>query len=115
MSVEAGVPLPSPGVGARRKGPKTLPKLPLSAFSPPNTGTSEHFSLPGSSSTVNPDHPIDAHVAGDAAAWLAEAGDVLGKTSGGIVLELTNRDEGVLKSCVSNFYLSSFYSLIYAT
>jgi hypothetical protein len=28
----------SPGVGARRKGPKSLPTLPLSAFSAPNTG-----------------------------------------------------------------------------
>ncbi|TFY60398.1 hypothetical protein EVG20_g7437 [Dentipellis fragilis] len=52
----------SPGVGARRKGPKTLPRLPLSAFSPPNSGVSESFPLPPSPSTVHPDRVVDASV-----------------------------------------------------
>jgi hypothetical protein len=97
MSSDA--PLPSPGLGARRK-PKALPTLPLSVFSPPNTGTGERFPLPPSPSTVHPDHPVDGHVVGDIAKWKSESGDVLGKTTGGIVLELTEESEDILKSCV---------------
>lgn len=36
----------SPGVGIRRKGPKSHPSLPLSAFTPPNSGTSERERRP---------------------------------------------------------------------
>ncbi|KAI0318460.1 hypothetical protein OF83DRAFT_1115887 [Amylostereum chailletii] len=60
---------PSPGVGARRKGPKVLPKLPLSAFSPPNSGVSESFPLPPSPSTVHPDRVVDASVRGPLTTW----------------------------------------------
>lgn len=52
---------PSPGVGERRKGPKNLPRLPLSAFSPPNTGTSERFPLAPDPSVVHPTKVLDAH------------------------------------------------------
>jgi hypothetical protein len=87
MSTE---PLPqpplTPGVGARRKGSKALPSLPASAFSPPNTGTSEGFPLPPSPGTTHPEAPIDAHVAGPIAEWKLAAGDMLGAKSGGIVL-----------------------------
>ncbi|KAF7315574.1 hypothetical protein MIND_00072700 [Mycena indigotica] len=86
-------PPPSPGVGQRRKGPKTLPRLPLSAFSPPNSGTSERFPLPPSPSTVHPESIVDAHVlltGTDAtlADWKKEAGEALGGRVGGLVVAL---------------------------
>lgn len=56
-------PIPSPGLASgRRKGPRNPPKLPLSAFSPPNTGTSDAFPLPPTWSTVVPVGIIDAHL-----------------------------------------------------
>ncbi|KAK0241724.1 hypothetical protein EDD85DRAFT_820111 [Armillaria nabsnona] len=85
---------PSPGVGLRRKGPKNLPRLPLSAFTPPNSGTSDKFPLPPSPSTVHPESVIDAAVAvtngpADLSKWKFEAGDVLGGRTSGIVLSLS--------------------------
>ncbi|KAI6046072.1 hypothetical protein EDC04DRAFT_2864957 [Pisolithus marmoratus] len=44
------------------EGPRNPPKLPLSAFSPPNTGTSDGFPLPPASSAVVPVGIIDAHL-----------------------------------------------------
>lgn len=56
-------PLHSPGLACgRRKGPKNFPKLPLSAFSPPNTGTSDTFPLPPTASAVIPTGIIDSHL-----------------------------------------------------
>ena len=52
----------SPGVGARRRGPKSLPTLPPSAFSAPNTGISDSFPLPQSPTTVHPESNVDASV-----------------------------------------------------
>ncbi|KAJ7072235.1 hypothetical protein C8F01DRAFT_1103069 [Mycena amicta] len=88
-------PPPSPAVASRRKGPKILPRLPLSAFSPPNSGTSERFPLPPSPSTVHPESIVDAHVIlgdGDVtlATWKKEAGKELGGRIGGLVLSLPN-------------------------
>ncbi|EIN12050.1 hypothetical protein PUNSTDRAFT_63316 [Punctularia strigosozonata HHB-11173 SS5] len=96
MSVETPRVPPSPGVAARRKGPKAPPKLPLSAFSPPNTGTSDKFPLPPSPSTVHPDVIIDAHVSVPAtylAQWKQSAGEHLGGQSGGVVLTLKSNDQ----------------------
>ncbi|TDL26303.1 hypothetical protein BD410DRAFT_576545 [Rickenella mellea] len=84
-------PLPSPGVGARRKGPKTLPKLPLSAFSPPNTGTSDKFPLAPSPSTVHPEKVIDAHVTvrdGELSQWREETKSAIGVKAEGAVVSL---------------------------
>jgi hypothetical protein len=84
--------------GGRRKGPKSLPKLPLSAFTPPNSGTGEKFPLPPSPSTVHPENVIDASVVAhndDAilSTWKKEAGPNLGSRISGIVVSLANTDE----------------------
>ncbi|KAF8893959.1 hypothetical protein BD779DRAFT_1435577 [Infundibulicybe gibba] len=100
---------PSPGFGLRRKGPKAPPRLPLSAFSPPNSGTSEAFPLPPSPSTVNPDFVVDAHVILkdgdlDLSRWKEDAGRVPGSQIGGAVLYLspTNPDsEGAVSKAAS--------------
>lgn len=79
-----------PHVGMRRKGIKTLPKLPLSAFS--HTGTSEQFPPAASPSAIHPEQVIDAHVVaptGDLTQWKKEARDHLDKRIGGVVLSLT--------------------------
>ena len=94
MSTAALPPTPkSPGisVGARRKGPKQLPTLPLSAFTPPNTGTSDRFPLAPSPSTLQPEEIVDAHVissSGDLANWKSQAGQNLGGRIRGVVLSL---------------------------
>lgn len=96
MAASLPPPPPSPGVGARRKGPKALPKLPLSAFSPPNTGVSENFPLPPSPSTVHPDRVVDASVRGPLAAWKKQTGETLEKRAKGVVVHTT---EGELDGC----------------
>lgn len=76
----------------RRKAPQSLPRLPLSAFSPPNSGTSDTF-LPVSPSTVQPERIIDSHVVateGDLKHWKKEAGPALGE--GGVVLNIQGTD-----------------------
>lgn len=96
------LPLP-PHVGNRRKGPKTLPRLPLSAFSPPNSGTSERFPLPPSPSTIHPDNVVDAHVVGtveDLRLWKQEAGQVLGGRIGGVILNLPNSEPAEIVKAV---------------
>ncbi|KAK7005603.1 hypothetical protein R3P38DRAFT_2556195 [Favolaschia claudopus] len=99
---------PSPGVGLRRKGPKTLPSLPLSAFSPPNSGTGEFFPLPPSPSTVHPAVVVDAHVAvanadSTLASWKKEIGQDLSTRVGGVVLSVPSSDaEKVVAGLQSN-------------
>lgn len=111
-----------PSPGGKRKG-KTLPKLPLSAFSPPNSGrissldrstrytdnqrkgTSEKFPLPPSPSTVQPESVLDANVVasnGDAllSRWKIDAGPQLGSRIGGIVVSLSNTNEESLSKYV---------------
>ena len=87
--------LPSPGVGSRRKGPKTLPKLPLSAFSPPNTGTSDRFPLPPSPSAVHPTKVVDAQASLDGSDFGGYQGSVagpLGDKLDGVVISITDAD-----------------------
>lgn len=88
---------PSPGVGTRRKGGKPHPRLPMSAFSPPNSGTLESFPIPPSASTVHPELVIDANVivqAGDLnlTSWKQKAGQLLSGRIGGVVLSLPGAD-----------------------
>jgi len=48
-------------LAARRNKPgKAIPRLPLSAFSPPNSGTGERFPLPPSPTTVHPQAVLDS-------------------------------------------------------
>ncbi|KAJ3883586.1 hypothetical protein F5051DRAFT_363356 [Lentinula edodes] len=97
---------PSPP-GGRRKGPKSLPKLPLSAFTPPNSGTSEKFPLAPSPSTVHPETVIDANVVAlnddsSLSRWKIEAGPHLGSRIGGIVVLMSSGDEDSLSKYVLN-------------
>ncbi|CDO70359.1 hypothetical protein BN946_scf184856.g3 [Trametes cinnabarina] len=81
----------SPSVGARRKGPKDLPRLPLSAFTPPNTGTSDKFPLAPSPSTLQPTEIVDAHVIaprGDLDSWKSQLRNGLSSRITGLVLSL---------------------------
>lgn len=86
------LPLPSrPSTMPPRKFPKDLPKLPLSVFTPPNTGTQESFPLPPSPNSLHPTKVIDANVVSKDAnytQWKKEAGQALGSKIRGIVLSL---------------------------
>jgi len=81
---------PTPLLG-RRKGPRQLPSLPLSAFTPPNSGTSDKFPLPPSPSTVHPENVVDAHVVGDPELekWQKEVGETLGSRAYGVIMSTT--------------------------
>ena len=96
----------SPSVGARRKGAKVLPKLPLSAFTPPNTGTSDSFPGPPSPSTLQPEEIVDVYAAGDLGKWKAEAARGIGEKGKGVVLSLSGKEfaeaEKELERCVRN-------------
>ncbi|KAH8119380.1 hypothetical protein DFH11DRAFT_1686272 [Phellopilus nigrolimitatus] len=88
-------PLPSPGIAVRRKGPKSLPKLPLSVFTPPSTGASDKFPLPPSPSAVHPQFVIDAQVQIEGSSldtWKAETVDSFGSKSDGVVVSLASAD-----------------------
>ncbi|KAI0360863.1 hypothetical protein OH77DRAFT_1418895 [Trametes cingulata] len=100
----------SPGVGARRKGPKQLPKLPLSAFTPPNTGTSEQFPLAPSPSSLQPEEIVDAHVIapkGDLSSWKSQVGQNLGGRIRGVVLSLHGAEPADVEKVVQEIQSSS--------
>lgn len=82
---------PSPGVGARRKGPSSLPRLPLSAFAgPPSSGSSERFPVPQSPSAAYPTSIIDSSVSVKTvlAGWKADVGRNVSRKVNGVVLTL---------------------------
>lgn len=87
--------LPPHNLAGRKKGPKNLPKLPPSAFSPPPTGTSEAFPLPVSPST-HPEAVIDAHVTIPADRpldqWKEEVGGVYGGRIASVVINAREHD-----------------------
>jgi len=91
----------SPGVGARRKGPKSLPTLPLSAFSAPNTGISDSFPLPPSPSTVHPDRVVDASVRGSILEWKEQTSGALAGRVGAVVMKASDTELEGLESQAS--------------
>ncbi|KAI0768799.1 hypothetical protein BD413DRAFT_478776 [Trametes elegans] len=112
MSTAAALPPTprSPGVGARRKGPKQLPKLPLSAFTPPNTGTSDQFPLAPSPSALQPKEIVDAHViapSGDLSSWQSQVGQTLGGRIRGVVLSLHGAQPAAVEKVVQEIQSSA--------
>ena len=104
---------PSPGgVGLRRKGPRSLPRLPASAFSPPSTGATDgQFPLaPASSSVAHPRKVVDAQTRASVSSSSEEEeekeeeqlGKVLeGKSElEGVVLSLGGRTEDEVKAAL---------------
>jgi len=78
-------------MSVRRKGPKDLPKLPLSLFTPPNTSTGDSFDLPPSPGTLHPAKIIDAHIATSDAKysqWKQEVGGIIADRTVGVVISL---------------------------
>ncbi|OSC99354.1 hypothetical protein PYCCODRAFT_836202 [Trametes coccinea BRFM310] len=105
----------SPSVGARRKGPKDLPKLPLSAFTPPNTGTSDRFPLAPDPSTLQPTEIIDAHViapSGEIESWKSQVGQKLGGRIRGLVLSLHGVQQDQVETVVQQVQSSASSSTI---
>jgi len=88
----------------RRKFPKDLPKLPLSAFTPPNSSALESFPQPPSPSTLQPAQVIDANIVSNDinySQWKKEAGQILGSKIRGVVLSLPASEiSAALKECV---------------
>jgi hypothetical protein len=86
----------------RRKFPKDLPKLPMSAFSA-DPSTLDVFPLP-SPSALHPAQVIDANVVSNDikySQWKKEAGQNLGSKIRGVVLVLPASEINVaLKECV---------------
>ncbi|KDQ53593.1 hypothetical protein JAAARDRAFT_39282 [Jaapia argillacea MUCL 33604] len=105
--VEPSSPSRTPGLSTRRKGLKVHPKLPLSAFSPPNSGTGEKFPLPPSPSTVHPESVVDADVVldkgdDDLTRWKNEISGALGDQSNlaGLVVSLKDVEESQIQKTI---------------
>ncbi|TFK23179.1 hypothetical protein FA15DRAFT_594803 [Coprinopsis marcescibilis] len=119
QELETYIPLPMATTEQhRRKGPKDLPKLPASAFVPPNSATEDSFPLGPDPSTVQPEAVIDANVIvkdGDVnhTKWKKDAGQVLGGRIRGVVLSLPGTDlETINKKLESSSDLDKIVSLI---
>ncbi|KZT08501.1 uncharacterized protein LAESUDRAFT_697428 [Laetiporus sulphureus 93-53] len=106
-SSSAASPL-SPSVGARRKGPKTLPRLPLSAFTPPSSGTGDTFAVAPSPSVLQPREVVDAYViaaGGDLTRWKEEvAGRTLGSRAKAAVLSLYGEEPAQLEKIIQGLH-----------
>lgn len=81
----------TPSVPHRRKGPKELPKLPLSVFTPPNSSAGDSFPLPPSPNALHPAHVIDANIVTrdlSYSQYKKEAGKELAKKLKAVVLSI---------------------------
>jgi len=95
-----------------RRLPKDLPKLPLSAFTPPNSSALDSFPLPPSPSNLHPTQVIDANVVSNDvnySQWKKEAGQSIGSKIRGVVLALPGAE---LERAFSQFKESSKESQI---
>ncbi|KAI6125705.1 hypothetical protein EV401DRAFT_2088010 [Pisolithus croceorrhizus] len=86
-------------------GPRNLPKLPLSAFSPPNTGTSDTFPFPPTSSAVVPTGIVDAHlrvsaIPDDVNRYKGDIGQLVLEKTEGVVLIVENQPSDDIASSV---------------
>jgi len=74
-----------------RKGNR--PTLPLSAFSPPNSGTSDRFPLSVSPSSLHPVRVVDTHVLSSPEQWRSEAGGDLFARTDSLVLSVKDHQQ----------------------
>jgi hypothetical protein len=84
-----------PSQPPRRKGPKDLPKLPLSVFTPPNSSAGDSFPVPLSPSALHPAQVIDANIVTNDVSysqWKKEAGIALGEKTKGVVITLPSAE-----------------------
>lgn len=98
----------SPGLSGRRKGFKTHPTLPLSAFTPQSTGAGEQFPLPPDPSTIYPAKVIDAHVlaaSGDLSNWSAQVDEALKGKIGGVVVSLHGAEPSAIEGLLARYVL----------
>jgi len=91
----------------RRKDPKSLPRLPPSAFTPPNATTGDSFPLVPGSNTTHPPKIIDANliIASEdinLTRWLREAGPNLSQKIAGVVLTLPGSEQDKLKDILAS-------------
>lgn len=93
----------------RRKNPKSLPRLPPSAFTPPNATPGDSFPLVPGSNTAHPPKIIDANlvIANDdinLTRWLREAGPNLSERIAGVVLTLSGSEQDKIKDMQASNY-----------
>ncbi|KAK2463202.1 hypothetical protein APHAL10511_004857 [Amanita phalloides] len=90
----------------RRKNPKSLPRLPLSAFTP-QASPGDSFPLVASPTTVHPTKIIDANVIIDdedidLTRWFREAGSNLSQRIAGVVLTLAGSERDKYKEILGS-------------
>ena len=103
-------------MATRRKDPKSLPRLPPSAFSPPNATPGDSFPLVPGSHSVHPAQIIDANVIinGDdinLTRWFREAGPNLSERIAGVVLTLAGSENDKLKDMQASIAAQIIYIL----
>lgn len=101
----------TPSLNARRgKTAKPIPRLPPSAFSPPNSGTGERFPLPPSPATVHPQTVLDSSATISSidalTAYSAALGSSLSGRLSGVVVSIP---ESSVES-VDQLYVNTVYS-----
>jgi len=90
------VPPPTP-LSASTRRHKAPPALPLSAFTPPSTGTADRFPFPPSPTSVTAQSIVDANVvvsSADLGQWKSEATSELKDKISGVVLLVKGSNVG---------------------
>ncbi|KAF8622688.1 hypothetical protein AX15_006788 [Amanita polypyramis BW_CC] len=91
----------------RRKIPKSLPRLPPSAFTPPNASSGDSFPLAPVTHSVHPAKILDANVIINdddinLTRWFREAGPNLTERIAGVVLTLSGTEEAKIKQILAS-------------